>query len=240
MTKLNLNPIAPDWQPLVHEALKQVSPFYLRELEQNDNWLPGSQNIFNAFSLPFVKTRYILLGESPYPRKQSANGFAFWDDAVKCLWSEQGLSKAVNRATSLRNFMKMLLVTHELLSPHDTTQLAIANVPKKNLIESAGDLFGNMQKQGILLLNASLVLSERPVKQEAKAWLGFMHSILQQTYATKNDIQLILFGKIAEIIPRLCPALEKKSFIAEHPYNISFITNPAVQFFFRSFNLIYK
>ncbi|NNM59398.1 MAG: uracil-DNA glycosylase [Legionellales bacterium] len=239
MTKLNLSCIAPDWRPLVEVALKQVNPLYLKELEQTDNWLPGSQNIFNAFSLPLAQTRYILLGESPYPRKQSANGFAFWDQAVTCLWSEQGLSKTVNRATSLRNFMKMLLVAHGLLVSNETSQSSIASVPKQGLINTASDLFGNMQKQGILLLNASLVLSEHPVKYDAKAWLGFMQSLLQQTEITCCDIQLILFGKIAELIPRLCPAWEKKSFIAEHPYNISFIKNRTVQDFFQPMNLIY-
>ena len=45
-----------------------------------------------------------------------ANGYAFWDAAVNELWSDNGLSKAVNRATSLRNFIKMLLVTEGALS----------------------------------------------------------------------------------------------------------------------------
>lgn len=153
----NFSSIAPDWRPLIEEALAQMAPAYLTELAQNESWLPGPQNIFNAFSLPLAKTRYILFGESPYPRKQSANGYAFWDKAVTQLWSEQGLSKPVNRATSLRNFIKMLLITHGLLTPVNTSQAAISAVPKNGLVQTAADLFENMQKHGILLDRKSVV-----------------------------------------------------------------------------------
>jgi uracil-DNA glycosylase len=66
--------------------------------------------LFAAFAQPLDRVRYVLVGEGPYPRAESATGVCFMDGAVGDLWSEAGLSKPVNRATSLRNFMKMLLV----------------------------------------------------------------------------------------------------------------------------------
>ena len=43
--------------------------------------------------------RYVLFGESPYPRAQSANGYAFWDAAANSLWAEEGgLHQLLNRA----------------------------------------------------------------------------------------------------------------------------------------------
>jgi uracil-DNA glycosylase len=240
MPELNLNNIHPSWQPLIKEALAQVNPEYLCELTAHTDWLPGNHMIFNAFSLPLSETNYILFGESPYPRAQSANGYAFWDNAVTDLWSPQGLSKTVNRATSLRNFIKMLLLTHGRLTIDDLSQPAISALPKTDLVCTAADLFGNMQKKGILLLNASLVLSNNPVKYDAKAWQPFMRTLLTKIHHEKPNIKLILLGKIAEIIPALYPPLSDNSFIAEHPYNLSFITNPDVQIFFQPFNLIFK
>ena len=68
-----------------------------------------------AFQRDRAGVRYLLIGESPYPRRASANGIAFYDAAVDSLWSEQGLSKAVNRATSLRNIVKTALLAEGLL-----------------------------------------------------------------------------------------------------------------------------
>src|SRR5690348_5345377 len=106
----NLQAADPSWQQCLAEALTKMDSAYLEELYANAHWLPGSKNIFNAFSLPVSKTNYVLFGESPYPRAVSANGYAFWDAAVNQLWSDTGLSKTVNRATSLRNIIKMLLI----------------------------------------------------------------------------------------------------------------------------------
>lgn len=240
MSELNLKSVHASWRPIIIEALNQVDPAYLTQLTHNDTWLPGKEMIFNAFSLPLQETHYILFGESPYPRRQSANGYAFWDNAVTDIWSPQGLSKPVNRATSLRNFIKMLLLTHECLSAEDLSQSAISALPKTSFIQTANDLFNNMLGHGVLLLNASLVLSDNPVKIDAKAWQPFMRHLLTAIHRQNPAIQLILLGKIAEVIPVICPQLQANSFVAEHPYNLSFITNPDVQHFFRPFNLIFR
>src|SRR3989338_10453380 len=75
------------WHVLLHHACAQLPKAYLDFLSTHA-WLPGPEKIFNAFCLPLAKTKYILYGESPYPRAASANGFAFWDGAVKEIWSE--------------------------------------------------------------------------------------------------------------------------------------------------------
>src|SRR3989344_708271 len=103
----NIEITDPSWHDCLSQALNKVDPDYLEKLYNNSQWLPGHAKIFNAFTLPVDQVNYILFGESPYPRAHSANGYAFWDAAVTDLWSPIGLSKAVNRATSLRNMIKM-------------------------------------------------------------------------------------------------------------------------------------
>ena len=97
----NLNNIHPSWRSIILNALDCMDQNYLENLQKNSDWLPSANNIFNAFSLPLKNTRYILFGESPYPRKQSAKGYAFWDADVDKLWSETGLIRYASALPSL-------------------------------------------------------------------------------------------------------------------------------------------
>jgi len=190
--------------------------------------------------MPLEKIRYVLMGESPYPRAHSANGYAFWDQAVDGLWSETGLSKPVNRATSLRNIIKMLLVAKGDLAPHDTTQDAIAAIDKTPFVQTNTAFFENFQHAGFLLLNASLVFREKRVPQDAKAWLPFMTTLLSSLNEHKPDVELLLFGNIAKKINQLDALKPFKRLQAEHPYNLSFITNNTILDFFRPLSLLDK
>ena len=230
--------IHPSWLPFVNQALQTMDQCYLEELAQTPHWLPGIDKIFNAFSLPLASTRFILFGESPYPRAQSANGYAFWDAKVSDLWSEKGLSKTVNRATSLRNLMKMLLVASGDLN-QDTYQPAIAEIDKSRLVKTIDGLFNNLIDSGFLLLNASLIYRQSMVDKDAKAWRFFMNKLLQQLAKHQQKITLLLFGRVAKMIPAIqSPCFNYLS--AEHPYNISFIQNTKVIQFFKPLQLLDK
>lgn len=225
----------PDWIDILTHALDVMDEEYLDQLRMDANWLPGSARIFAAFSLPLSQTQYILLGESPYPRANSANGYAFWDNAVGSLWSPTGLSTTVNRATSLRNLIKMMLVARGDLALGNTSQECIAQLDKNGLVQTGEQLFWGMMYKGILLLNASLVYSEGKVPYHARKWKPFMQSLLTQLAAIKPTVQLILLGKIAEAIPQdKLPV----GLVAEHPYNISFIGNHQVIDFFKPLDLL--
>ena len=133
--------VHPQWREMVVHGLGLMDTNYLKQLQSSENWLPGINAMLAAFSLPLSETHYILLGESPYPRAQSANGYAFWDNAVGSLWSETGLSKEVNRATSLRNLIKMLLFARGDLSL-DFSQEAISKIDKAQYVQTVQQLFG--------------------------------------------------------------------------------------------------
>jgi len=217
------------WRPLLMQAAKTLPEDYLDFLSLH-NWLPGKEKIFHAFSQPLSHIQYILYGESPYPRQASANGFAFWDAAVEEVWSEKGLSKSVNRATSLRNFFKMLLAAQFL--------------PKQSeRIQTLEQFFNNFLRHGFLLLNFNLSLSTLAKNKEAKYWLPFHQSLLAQIKEhCQQDAQplpkLILLGKIAEKILALPSSQVYPTLIAEHPYNLSFIQNVKVKNFFHPFDLL--
>lgn len=236
----NFSAVDPSWLPLLQSALNEVDPDYKRSLLQDPNWLPGKEALFNAFSLPLAQLKVILFGESPYPRAVSANGYAFYDASVDTLWSEQGLSKAVNRATSLRNLIKMLLLAEGLLSLQDLSQAAIAAVDKSNLIQTLPELFDRLKQRGFLLLNASLVLSSKPVQTDLKAWQPFMAQLLRLIAEKAPQTELLLWGRLAQMIDHFPETHLFKRHYAEHPYNLSFIHNPEVQAYFKPLHLLLR
>lgn len=219
-----------DWRPILAESLSTLEPDYLESLLQDDTWLPGVDRLLAAFQRDRTGVGYLLIGESPYPRRESANGIAFYDAAVGSLWSEQGLSKAVNRATSLRNIVKTALVAEGHLqkdSADKITQESIARLDKHGLIPTLAELFQNLERAGFLMLNATPVLHpERKPVNEARYWLQFLERLL--TLIAQNSsrrITLLLWGKIAKLIETMPASDNYDKIVCEHPYNISFIDN---------------
>lgn len=240
---------APSWHSVLRAGLSAVSdaePAYLSALA-SDRFLPTQGRLFAAFAQPLDAVRYVLVGEGPYPREESATGVCFMDGAVRELWSPQGMSKPVNRATSLRNFMKMLMVADGLLKPDQTSGEAVAGVaakallPRSGFIQTLPDLQDKLIGEGFLLLNAALVFRPHvPPVKEAKAWRPFLEVVFEalSRRAGQPIPTLVLWGKIAQWLDGL-PALSAfPKAVAEHPYNLSFIQNLDMQRLFGAMNLL--
>jgi uracil-DNA glycosylase len=173
-----------EWVDLLRNAFDEMDKAYLDELLHSSSWLPGIDLLFNAFKRDRRHVRYVLIGESPYPRQTSANGIAFYDAAVTDLWCATGLSKSVNRATSMRNIIKTALFSEGYIQPDSEgkiSQASIAKLDKSRLVQTMPELFENLQVSGFLMLNATPVLyPDRKPVQEAKFWQGFLLSLLKQ------------------------------------------------------------
>ena len=224
-----------------------ADPLYLPSLV-NGSFLPTQGRLFAAFAQPIESVRYVLVGEGPYPREDSATGFCFMDGAVDELWSEQGLSKRVNRATSLRNFMKMLMVAEGLLSVDATKGEMIAGVSAtarangSGFIQTLPDLQNNLTQQGFLLLNAALVFRpEVAPAKDAKAWRPLINVVLESLLARSEQAPptLVLWGKIAQWLEELKPVTGFPKAVAEHPYNLSFIAHSGMQSLFGPMRLLH-
>lgn len=240
------------WRPALLAGLAAVSradPLYLPALAADD-YLPTRGRLFAAYALPVAQVKYVLVGEGPYPREQSATGFCFMDGAVGELWSEAGLSKPVNRATSLRNFMKMLLVAAGELAPHATGGAAMAQVAAKarkedtSWIQTLPELQAALTGQGFLLLNATPVFRAHvPPLKEARAWIPFLEKVLEALashadHAGTAHATLVLWGKVAGVISQLPANTVFPKAISEHPYNLSFILHAGMQSLFGPMRLL--
>lgn len=160
------------------------------------------------------------------------------------LWSTEpqgGLSKKVNRATSLRNFIKMLLVADGRLDVNHTTGAKIITIASaarevdSGFIQRLPELQQNLDKHGFLLLNASLVFHAdvAPIR-DAREWQVFLQVIFtslnsHQHACSAQSVSLVLWGKVAELLKQIPATHFFSHVVSEHPYNLSFIANETVQ-----------
>jgi len=232
-----LDNIHSSWHTILESSLSALDDDYLEFLKNDKNYFPDQDNFLNAFkTLSLEKTKYILFGQDPYPRKESAIGYAFIDGKVGNIFSENGLSKEVNRATSLRNFIKMALVCDGKLKD-DFSKDAVSEVDKTSYIKTIDQLRKNFEKNGVLLLNMALVFTDKKdSKRHIKEWHSFVKMLLLNI--KDHNIELILFGKMAEVLEKIDEAKCLKKHIMPHPYNISFITDTNAQKLFKPMNLL--
>lgn len=220
--------------------LELLNKDYLDFLQNSQNYIPKKENIFNAFkTLKKNNVKYVLFGQDPYPRELSATGYAFIDGNVKSIFEKnRTLSKEVNRATSLRNFIKMALVARGDLNKDDLSPQAISSLDKNNFINDIWQLKDNFEKNGVLLLNTALVFTDKKsCVFHAKEWEAFILGMIDKLDSQK--VKLILFGSFAQSLYEKNKSLQKfDAFACEHPYNISFITNEDVIEFFRPMDLL--
>ncbi len=223
---LQINRVDPAWETILLPALEALDASYREFVMAGEGYIPAPDRLLAAFStLKPENVRYILFGQDPYPRPESAIGYAFIDGRVERIFSPTGLDSRINRATSLRNFVKMALVADGRLDAEDTSQAAIATLDKSDLIDTMDALRCNFEHNGVLLLNAALLFTHKEdSKRHIKAWQGFVETLLQGM--TAWDPTLILFGTHARAIEKLHAAGGMKKIALEHPYNTTFITNP--------------
>ncbi len=235
-----LNNIHNSWKEILKKSLYSLDKQYLDFLDTDATYFPDKNNLLNPFkTLSLDNTKYILFGQDPYPRTESAIGYAFIDAKVKTLFaSESGFSKEVNKATSLRNIMKMLLLCEGELS-NDFSKDAIKKINHKKYINSIIELKNNFEKNGVLLLNSALVFTKKEdTKYHVKMWKSFVNTLLEEV--KDKNIKLILFGNISKEIDKLNSSKSFEKVQVTHPYNISFITNKKVLEVFCPMKLLEK
>ena len=235
---LELNGVDAAWEPILLPALAALEGEYREWLLAGEGYIPVRERILAAFStLKPQRVRYILFGQDPYPRRESAIGYAFIDGRVGQIFTPTGLSREVNRATSLRNFVKMALVADGLLDPADTSQKAIAALEKEGLISTMEELRRNFERSGVLLLNTALVFEDKErSRRHIRAWQGFVERLLEGM--APYGPAMILFGSHAGAVKKLRGAEEMRAAELEHPYNHSFVTNPRAHELFGPMHLL--
>ncbi len=228
-----------NWAKPLKGCINELDKEYLKNL-LNDKYFPTVTNLFNPFkTLKKEMVKYVLFGQEPFPREESASGYAFIDSKVEEIFIDDNLSltREINKATSLRNFIKMLLVSMGIVSPDKTNKKDLENKKRKNLINSINELRENFEANGVLLLNASLVYENKKNRKEHLInWKPFFECLIKNI---DGDIKFILLGKNAHEIAELIKT-NNNIYKFEHPYKSTFIKNTKIHEAFAPMKLLTK
>jgi len=225
----------------VIQGLNKEEKEIFNKILNDKTLIPNKDYIFNGFNIPRNEIKYIIFGESPYPRIESATGHAFIDGKVKEIWGEEGLSKEVNRATSLRNLFKTALVADNFISPDNATKENIKHIKTEGFVNTMSELQHNLNNNGVALLNSCLSLREGKVQREdVNFWSVLLDRFLLKLMSENKSITLVLWGNISKRIKNMESFKYYDYIESEHPYNKSFIENKKMQHFLKEINFLYK
>ena len=166
--------IEPSWKKVLESQFDKE--YFVRLVEfvrseyQTGTVYPPAKFIFRAFELtPFDKVKVVILGQDPYHGRCQANGLCF------------AVNKGVRLPPSVQNIYKEI-----------TTDLGHSpQYPDGDLEEWA--------KQGVLLLNATLTVSEKsPGSHQNKGWEQFTDAVIKTLSDQKEHLVFILWGAYAQ------------------------------------------
>jgi uracil-DNA glycosylase len=151
------------------EYFKKLTEFVKSEY-QTATVYPPPKFIFRAFELtPFDKVKVVIIGQDPYHWPGQANGLCF------------AVNRGVRLPPSVKNIYKEIRT--DLGRP--------PAYPDGDLEEWA--------KQGVLLLNATLTVSEKnPGSHQKRGWEEFTDAVIKKLSAEKDHLVFILWGAYAQ------------------------------------------
>ncbi len=214
-----------EWELFLKDFL-QLEEFY-RKLDafvrQFDSILPEPEKIFNVFhKVPPARVCCVLYGEDPYPRRESANGIAFWDAQITS-WEDRTVGN------SMKNILKALLVTHGLAT-YQTPIAHCRQIAREQGLRSPGALFEFWLSKGVLLINAALTFSSpQHKKKHTDFWLPFHQSLIEALNSQGASPFYILWGKKAlRFEPWIARTIDRKDkiLINGHPTYIHHFLDP--------------
>lgn len=168
----------------MQEVISKVSPI-------KDKICPAYKNIFKTFhKCPYRELRLIILGQDPYPQRNTATGLAFANFNTT---PEEQLSPSLQ-------VIKESIINYEI--PH-------------NLITFAPEL-EEWAEQGVLLLNTALTCEVNKPGSHSLLWRPFICKLIKNICENNSGIVWLLLGNSAQSFK---PFINKQQYIieAKHP-----------------------
>ncbi len=189
--------VAPGWQALVRAFV--ASPEGMRLNERLQQALRQGARIYPANPLRALQTlapeavRVVILGQDPYHGPGQANGLAF------------AVSPGVSPPPSLRNILTELARDYGCPLPR------------------AEGLLDDWARQGVLLLNTSLTVTEGQAGSHAQwGWQSLTAQVFAQLVAQPRPLVFMLWGRHAQA---MCPPEGQRGphawLLANHPSPLS-------------------
>lgn len=186
--------IHPSWAGFLTDCrLKQLDQI---SKQIGPDYNPAPDKVLYFLTTNLTTRRIVILGQDPYPQAGIASGRAF---------EVKGLTSWLDTfpQSSLRNIVRLLYATD-----HDLTDYA--DIPKFTEIRSEigkkawqiappHKLFVSWEQQGVMLLNTTFTVKDRPGEHKA-SWADFTQDLLRFISSQQINLHWFLWGKQAQAL----------------------------------------
>lgn len=193
--------VGPDWALLLEPFMvdknsteapySKISTFLKTEKDNGRIFFPAGKHVFRAFrETPLTNVRVVIVGQDPYPKAGFANGLAF--------------------ATDTTNLPTSLNVLYDALEQDAFNGLDLTK-PQRT-----GDL-SSWTRQGVLLLNTALTVSEDKAGSHQEIWAPFTEFLVSALTDVKRDLVWIAMGAPARKAVEKVNPFRSFVYLCEHP-----------------------
>ena len=176
------------------------------ENQIGEDFTPAADKVLRFLEFDLTKAKVVIIGQDPYPQPGTATGRCFEVGDINT-WDE------LKRNTSLQNILKLiyksamgLRFAPSLHEVRTSTELTIAPPP---------ELFSSWERQGVLLLNASLTCQLNNPNSHKRIWKSFSKKLIQYIDQKAPDVKWFLWGNNAKT--HCWSVLDSKKLICSHP-----------------------
>jgi uracil DNA glycosylase len=197
--------LVPYWFEVLYPIIVNLKNYEYFLMDEN-RFYPDFINRFNAVNnIDFNNdVQIVVFGQDPYPRKESAIGYAFWDGKIVS-WDSP-------LSPSFRNIIKSILINENLVNRESKIK-EIRDIIKKNNIFSPDDFFRNSIKKGVIWLNASLTFeakSQKILNKHLNFWEPIVEVIIDKILTGSKNVIFVFWG---------AKSLKLKKYISRTKYN---------------------
>jgi uracil DNA glycosylase len=181
--------LTPFWyERLLPIILKNKNHEYF--FSDEDKFFPDFKNMFNAVNnIDFEKkVQVVVFGQDPYPRKESATGYAFWDGKIKD-WSNP-------LSPSFKNIIKSILIHNNMVTQNSNIK-EMRDALKKNNVFKPDEFFKNSIENGLIWLNASLTFESKDqssLNKHLRFWKPIIEVIIDNILLEIESVIFIFWG----------------------------------------------
>ena len=182
-----------------------------------NDYYPEDENVLRFMNNDLSSIKYIIVGMEPYCTEFEKNGVVYPEATGRSFEVRSLRDKSWNdkfRQSSLRNIIKTIYYneTGKLISMEELRE-KINNGEFK--IAAPGIWFDNLEKQGVLFLNATLTVKPHQVDSHTKFWTSFMNELIIYISKVSSPVWLLWGNKAIE---RVSPLISDEFIIkASHP-----------------------
>lgn len=195
----------------VQTALKNAVEKIYGNLSDISCVTPEQDLVLRFLSVDLSKVCIVMIGQDPYRERYAANGRAF-QPAELFSWQQPFSQRALQNIIRAIYAAENDIITYENIPVFTEIREKIAK--RRFLITEPPVWFDNLEKQGVLFLNASLtcIVGESDVHRDI--WDGFTGMVIKYI-ASQRDAKWFLFGKNAMAYRPLLG--NAKCYIGRHP-----------------------